>query len=197
MEVICCWFEAYCANTPADTPKIFDSPPALKTMSPFPKVRSIFWVQNTMITDSDLLRSDSISFPFSINLAACGIFFLVGYVLERCKQEVYPKEYKENFPLVVAPRVIGWNVMGNIFNWNTWKFSPQINNYGESRIMILWYLLDTTISADTLGTTYLLSCCRRVHESKLSVNLLWVTSPWTKGITASNQVLLALYLYHQ
>ena len=60
-----------------------------------------------MISDSDLLSSDSIALPFSVNLAALDIFFLVGYALERCKKEVYPKEYKGSFPLVVAHRVIG------------------------------------------------------------------------------------------
>lgn len=60
-----------------------------------------------MISGSDLLSSGIISFPFSVNLAACDIFFFVGYVLERYKKKVYPKEYTENFPPVVVPRAIG------------------------------------------------------------------------------------------
>lgn len=193
MEAISCLFETYGVNTHAAPPRMFDS--ALKKKSLFPNVRSNFWAQNT-ISGSDLLSSGIISFPFSVNLAACDIFFLVDYVLERYEKKAYPKEYKENFPPVVVPRAIGWNVMRNMRNWNTWKLSPQINNYGESRIVTLWYVLDTYISADTLGTTYLLPCYRRVHESKLSLNLVLVASPWTKGMITSNQVLLGLYLYH-
>jgi len=42
VEVVCCCFESYCANTPADTPKMFESAPALKMKSLFPQSQKHF-----------------------------------------------------------------------------------------------------------------------------------------------------------
>lgn len=64
MEVICCWCETACVNTPANTPQMFDAAPALKKKRLSLKVRSMFWVQNTMISDQDILSMTAIIFLF-------------------------------------------------------------------------------------------------------------------------------------
>lgn len=105
-------------------------------------------------------------FSFFYHFSSCVTFlFLVGYALERCKKEIYRKEYKEAFPLAAASGVTEWNAMRNMCAWNMWKFSSKINNYGGSRIRILWYILDICISADTLGINSILSQQNSMNQS--------------------------------
>lgn len=161
---------------------MFDSAPALEITSLFSKAFFLSAEYHSI----RLKYSETFLFLFLLIYLCVTFPFLEGYAPERCKKEIYPKEYKETFPLAVASGVTGWNVI-EMCTWNTRKYSSQINNHGESRIRILWYILDICISADTLGVKYILACHSRIHESKLRLNLLLghPQRPQTKSLCLS------------